>query len=302
MFLVAAWLEVMASPPTDTSTSQVFQQARKLNNLPSRPGSRRPGPTLAGAGRPHLRRRRPLRRTSLRADRSNAYRRSAGPNREPRRARGLPGRPVRPSHRGVRVAAASGAGRSLSRAAGRVVLQPGVEPGSLAYTTRGGERLAGFAPVPATGWGVVVERSSAAALASGQAGRNRYLLLLGAIGGAALLGVVAAVCVTAPIGDLAAAARRFGAGDATVPLPRSGVTELATLSREFDQMRDSLAVRAGQLRVSEHRYRSLVAATTAIVWTVDAKGRFVEPQHSWQTYTGQVPNEHRRWLGRGVSP
>jgi PAS domain S-box-containing protein len=170
------------------------------------------------------------------------------------------------------------------------VLQPGVEPGSLAYTARGGERLAGFAPVPGTGWGLVVERSSTAALASGQAARNlAFLLLLGAIGGAALLGLLAARWFTAPIGDLAAAARRFGAGDATVPLPRSGVTELATLSREFDQMRDALAVREGQLRLSEHRYRSLVAATTAIVWTVNAEGRFVEPQPSWQTYTGQVP-------------
>lgn len=38
---------------------------------------------------------------------------------------------------------------------------------------------------------------------------------------------------------------------------------------------------------SEERYRSLVAATTSLVWTTDAEGRFVEPQPLWQDYTGQ---------------
>ena len=37
----------------------------------------------------------------------------------------------------------------------------------------------------------------------------------------------------------------------------------------------------------EARCRALLAATDAIVWTTSADGRFVEPQHSWQGYTGQ---------------
>ena len=41
------------------------------------------------------------------------------------------------------------------------------------------------------------------------------------------------------------------------------------------------------LRESEERYRSLTAAITSIVWTTDAKGRFVTPQPGWTAYTGQ---------------
>ena len=41
------------------------------------------------------------------------------------------------------------------------------------------------------------------------------------------------------------------------------------------------------LRQSEERYRSLMEAITSIVWTTDAKGRFVMPQPGWAKYTGQ---------------
>jgi PAS domain S-box-containing protein len=47
-----------------------------------------------------------------------------------------------------------------------------------------------------------------------------------------------------------------------------------------------------ELRTSEARYRSLVAATSAIVWTTDAIGRFVEPQPSWEAFTGQTWREY----------
>jgi PAS domain S-box-containing protein len=46
------------------------------------------------------------------------------------------------------------------------------------------------------------------------------------------------------------------------------------------------------LEKSEERYRSLVAATSAVVWTTDAGGGFVVPQPSWQAYTGQSFEEH----------
>jgi PAS domain S-box-containing protein len=41
------------------------------------------------------------------------------------------------------------------------------------------------------------------------------------------------------------------------------------------------------LRASEERFRSLVGATTSIVWTADEAGEFVTPQPSWTAYTGQ---------------
>jgi len=49
------------------------------------------------------------------------------------------------------------------------------------------------------------------------------------------------------------------------------------------------------LQESEGRYRSLVAATTSIVWTADGEGGFVEPQASWEAYTGQAWPAHQGW-------
>ncbi|NJL82651.1 MAG: PAS domain-containing protein [Chloroflexaceae bacterium] len=42
-----------------------------------------------------------------------------------------------------------------------------------------------------------------------------------------------------------------------------------------------------QLRYSEERYRSLVIATSQIVWITNAQGEIITPQPSWSTYTGQ---------------
>jgi PAS domain S-box-containing protein len=52
------------------------------------------------------------------------------------------------------------------------------------------------------------------------------------------------------------------------------------------------------LRASERRYRSLVAATTSVVWTSDGEGRFIYPQPSWEAYTGQPWPKHQGlgWL------
>lgn len=47
------------------------------------------------------------------------------------------------------------------------------------------------------------------------------------------------------------------------------------------------------LQRSEQRYRSLVAATAAVVWITDAHGSFVTPQASWESYTGQPWEAHR---------
>jgi phosphoserine phosphatase RsbU/P len=51
-------------------------------------------------------------------------------------------------------------------------------------------------------------------------------------------------------------------------------------------------------RTSDQRYRSLIEATTSVVWTLDAEGRAVERQPSWEAYTGQTWEEYRDfgWL------
>lgn len=48
------------------------------------------------------------------------------------------------------------------------------------------------------------------------------------------------------------------------------------------------------LQQSEERYRSLVIATSQIVWTTDAQGQVVDMPH-WRTYTGQSEAEVKGW-------
>ncbi len=42
-----------------------------------------------------------------------------------------------------------------------------------------------------------------------------------------------------------------------------------------------------KLRFNEQRYRSLVEATSSIVWSTPASGRFESPQEGWSAFTGQ---------------
>jgi PAS domain S-box-containing protein len=49
-------------------------------------------------------------------------------------------------------------------------------------------------------------------------------------------------------------------------------------------------------RVSEARFRSLIEATAAIVWTANTAGEFVEEQPGWKAFTGQTSEE---MLGHG---
>jgi PAS domain S-box-containing protein len=58
--------------------------------------------------------------------------------------------------------------------------------------------------------------------------------------------------------------------------------------RDSDQSRAALAK-------SERRYRTLLSATSAIVWTRNAFGEFVEPQPSWEEFTGQTWEHYRGW-------
>ena len=49
------------------------------------------------------------------------------------------------------------------------------------------------------------------------------------------------------------------------------------------------------VRCSEERYRSLVAATSSVVWTASPDGQFVTPQLSWARYTGQPWEQQSGW-------
>jgi|GEM_PF-2418185 len=67
-------------------------------------------------------------------------------------------------------------------------------------------------------------------------------------------------------------------------------------ARLLDEAREALAA----LARSEQRFRTLVSATSEIVWTTDGRGHFLEPSASWERYTGQSPaqymGEERGWI------
>jgi len=73
---------------------------------------------------------------------------------------------------------------------------------------------------------------------------------------------------------------------------------LATVNRQLEEEIQERERVTAAIRQSEERYRSLVAATSSIVWTTDPEGRFVEDQPSWTEYTGQTDEEARGfgWL------
>jgi PAS domain-containing protein len=65
-------------------------------------------------------------------------------------------------------------------------------------------------------------------------------------------------------------------------------TVLRGRRRQF-QIRDALE----QLQASEGRYRSLILATSSIVWTTDSRGDIVDPLPSWESYTGQTFEQYQ---------
>jgi diguanylate cyclase (GGDEF)-like protein/PAS domain S-box-containing protein len=67
------------------------------------------------------------------------------------------------------------------------------------------------------------------------------------------------------------------------------ITGILAIARDISERIDS----KNALQESEQRYRSLIEATTSIVWTTNAAGEFVEPQTSWENFTGQSWKEHK---------
>jgi PAS domain S-box-containing protein len=58
---------------------------------------------------------------------------------------------------------------------------------------------------------------------------------------------------------------------------------------------DALRTEAEELRRGEQRYRSLVEATTAIVWNTPASGEFESEQPGWSAFTGQSTEQLWGW-------
>ncbi len=58
---------------------------------------------------------------------------------------------------------------------------------------------------------------------------------------------------------------------------------------------DDLKRAEADLQRSEERYRTLITATTAIVWNSPASGAFDTEQPAWTAFTGQTVGQHRGW-------
>jgi PAS domain S-box-containing protein len=102
--------------------------------------------------------------------------------------------------------------------------------------------------------------------------------------------------VTLPIIELGETAKRVSSQrDYSVRARKFGDDELGLLTDAFNQMLGQVHERDLALRESEERYRSLVAATTSVVWTTNAEGSFATPQPSWEAYTGQGWKEYSGW-------
>ncbi|MBI3978022.1 MAG: PAS domain S-box protein, partial [Chloroflexi bacterium] len=169
------------------------------------------------------------------------------------------------------------------------------EEGSLSFPTPDGERLAGYAGVPALGWGVVAERSRAAALASDFAERDVIFgTLVLAVGIAAAIGMQVADRLTAPLSLLAGAAVRVASGNGTAALPRSNLAEVAHLTTAFAEMRDRLTARTAELESAADRYRRLAENALDIIYRYELKPvrgySYVSPAAT--EIVGYTPEEH----------
>lgn len=154
-------------------------------------------------------------------------------------------------------------------------LLAGIEQaGSITYRRSDGDRIAGFARVPGTDWGVVIERPKAVALAASMAGRElAFAALLVVIVAAAVLGTLAAEHLAAPLRGLARAVDKLAAGSVDAPLPNTSITEVRDLAVQFGEMRSRLVARTQELQQAEARFRALVEAAPDATVVTDAAGR-----------------------------
>ena len=152
--------------------------------------------------------------------------------------------------------------------------------GRMTYFASDGERLVGYATVSDLGWGVIVERRTAIALASVRSARElAFDVLLAFIGVAVLVAVVSSRWLTRPLAVLADAAQRHAEGDNAAPLPASRLTEIARLATAFRLMRENVDSRtaerdaaSAQVRDSEARLRHLLDGVPVGIFVVDAEG------------------------------
>ena len=102
-----------------------------------------------------------------------------------------------------------------------------------------------------------------------------------------------------PLPVLASVNRVDSVGHAANCVVLTDLTTIRQAERALREAHEALERRVEErtrdLARSEQRFRSLLTATTSIVWVTDRAGAFVSPQWSWESYTGQPWTDHRDW-------
>src|SRR5690606_17452234 len=65
-----------------------------------------------------------------------------------------------------------------------------------------------------------------------------------------------------------------------------------SLTHANDELEKRVEQRTQALSMSESRYRSLISATSSIVWTANSEGKIIEEVPTWEKFTGQKPAEY----------
>lgn len=143
--------------------------------------------------------------------------------------------------------------------------------GSIEYTSDNGKRLAGFARIPELGWGVVVDTPSERVLAGVHAGRELALsVLILVITVAIAISLILARVLSVPLAALVQTTRQLAEGSRkTLPLPRSGVYEVAELADTVRDLRAALDQRTAERDQAELRLRLLADAGSALSESLD---------------------------------
>jgi PAS domain-containing protein len=170
---------------------------------------------------------------------------------------------------------------------------------SMAYERGGVRRLGVGRLLPGTELALVVEQEEAVVTAPTRA----FLRRLGLVATLAVLIASAAAWwlgrrMTLPLRHLQGAAEGLGRGDYARRAVEAGHHEIAGVARTFNKMASETEAHVRALEESEQRFRSLVTATTQIVWWTDPEGNIAQPLPSWQSYTGSRSRRPAAAAGR----
>jgi len=90
-------------------------------------------------------------------------------------------------------------------------------------------------------------------------------------------------------------ARQWTSDEQTFAVAVANLVSLALEVKERQRIQDELSQATEELRLNEQRYRSLVEATTAVVWSANASGEVESDLAGWVELTGQPMERSKGW-------